>query len=150
MMQKMDFQFHDTICRFTFNGFKTLLRGDSANGKTWVLEALSWHLASNSIPYTLYGTSGNRYESSMSRITDDEFEADVKKLDGGWVLIDRADLFLNNVKAEFIDSDLKNRYVIAGRTIFRLHLSPSNIAIVEKNIDENMVQLIYPYVMKGF
>jgi hypothetical protein len=149
-METLDFKFHDTTCTLEFRGFKTLLKGDSANGKTWLLEALAWWLASNNRPYLLYGTAGSKFEASLARITNDEFGSAVKKLDGGWVLIDRGDVFLNKGRVQIINGDLKNKYVIACRSVFGISLSPNHIATVVKDGATDTVSLQYQYNVRGW
>lgn len=107
-----DLKFYDRI---------TLVRGDSATGKTYLyqmLEDLKMLPEYNAIRLFNYKT--------------EEFHDNLKKCRDKFVVIDNGDILLNEADRRFINFEISNQYLLFLRNCDGLNLSADSFMILEK------------------
>lgn len=100
----------------------TLVRGDSATGKTYLyqmLEDLKLLEEYKAIKLFNYKTEG--------------FHDNLKKCRDKFIVIDNADLLLNNEDRRFINFDCSNQYMLFARNCDGLDLSQGSFMLLYEN-----------------
>lgn len=100
----------------------TLVRGDSATGKTYLyqmLEDLRLLEEYQSIKLFNYKT--------------EEFHDNLKKCRDKFIVIDNADLLLDNEDRSFINFDSSNQYMLFARNCDGLNLSSGSFMLLHEN-----------------
>lgn len=100
----------------------TLVRGDSATGKTYLyqlLDDLKLTKEYNAIKLFNYKT--------------DDFHNNLSKCENNFIIIDNADILLNDEDRKFINFNLSNQYMLFSRNCDGLNLSASSFTILDEN-----------------
>ncbi len=100
----------------------TLVRGDSATGKTYLyqmLEDLRLMEEYQAIKLFNYKT--------------EEFHDNLKKCKDRFIVIDNADLLLDNEDRRFINFDSSNQYMLFARNCDGLNLSSGSFMLLQEN-----------------
>lgn len=99
----------------------TLVRGDSATGKTYLYQLLE----------DLKMTKEYR-KLKLFNYKSEEFHSDLKKCRDRFVVIDNADLLLDDADRTFINFDSSNQYMLFARNCDGLNLSAESFAILDE------------------
>jgi predicted ATP-binding protein involved in virulence len=121
---------------FTFTNNITILTGESAMGKTVVFSFIRECMAVN--PYIV----------CLNYL---DYQKDIKSLlmdtKGKLIVIDNADILLNDEIRKYISLDGNNQYLIIGRNPKNLFATKENLfELVSKKIDEVTEFSIEPYL----
>lgn len=124
------------IIDFTFTNNITILMGDSGTGKTAVFSFIRECMAIN---------------SKILCLNYIDFQKDIKdiisKTEGKLVVIDNADILLDDDTRKYISIDDKNQYLIIGRNPQNLFATKENLfELVSKKEGEQTVFLIREYL----
>ncbi len=100
----------------------TLVRGDSATGKTYLYNMLEdLRLLEEYQAIKLFN-----YKS-------EEFHENLKKCRNRFVVVDNADLILDNEDKRFINFDSSNQYMLFARNCDGLNLSAGSFMLLNEN-----------------
>lgn len=100
----------------------TLVRGDSATGKTYLYNMLEdLRLLEEYQAIKLFN-----YKS-------EEFHENLKKCRNRFVVVDNADLILDNEDRRFINFDSSNQYMLFARNCDGLNLSAGSFMLLNEN-----------------
>ena len=100
----------------------TLVRGDSATGKTYLYQMLE----------DLRMTKEYQAIKLFNYKTED-FHENLKKCKDRFVVVDNADLLLNNEDRRFINFDCSNQYMLFARNCDGLNLSQGSFMLLYEN-----------------
>ena len=106
----------------------TLVRGDSATGKTYLYQMLE----------DLKMTEEYMAIRLFNYKTED-FHGSLRKCKGNFIVIDNADLLLDDSDRKFINFDASNQYMLFARNCDGLNLSADSFMVL--NEKENKVSL---------
>ncbi len=123
-----------------FRGDKTIVSGASASGKTLLCNMIR-SIANDLNRFKLY-SAGNIF------IADFNNKEKIKEQEGKFIVIDRADLILNDEIVMFINSDCKNRYLLFSRKSMGIKLTPNYFA--EMQFDGDTFGLRYLFNAWGW
>ncbi len=99
----------------------TLVRGDSATGKTYLYQMLE------DLKMT------KEYQKlKLFNYKSEEFHSNLKKCRDKFVVIDNADLLLDDADRNFINFDSSNQYMIFARNCDGLNLSENSFVILDE------------------
>lgn len=99
----------------------TLVRGDSATGKTYLYQMLE------DLKMT------KEYQKiRLFNYKSEEFHSDLKKCRDKFVVIDNADLLLDDADRKFINFDSSNQYMLFARNCDGLNLSADSFVILDE------------------
>ena len=122
----------------------TQIYGDSATGKTLLVDCIK--MEQNNYKNN---TSIAKYDTSNIKVFDSNMTIyDLKSINNGIIIIDRADLFLDKSVIEYISSDTKNQYLVMARAGLNFGISPNYYGQFVK--DNNKVTIQYDYSIKGW
>ena len=140
----------ETVNGYKFNlelrGHITLVGGDSASGKTLLVRTIRAKKFNA-------GIIGNTYESDIRNVIIYDFTTGINErllgsLSGKLIIIDNADIIVNQTLADYIKADLKNQYLVFSRDSVDYHLTPNYRATMTK--DGNIFKLSYEYSKPGW
>lgn len=100
----------------------TLVRGDSATGKTYLYQMLE----------DLRMTKEYQAIKLFNYKTED-FHENLKKCKDRFIVIDNADLLLNEEDRKFINFDFSNQYMLFARNCDGLNLSAGSFMLLYEN-----------------
>lgn len=100
----------------------TLVRGDSATGKTCLYQMLE----------DLRLTEEYRAIKLFNYKTED-FHEELKKCSNRFIVIDNADLLLNDPDRRFINFETSNQYMLFGRNCDGLNLSAGSFMLLHED-----------------
>ncbi len=100
----------------------TLVRGDSATGKTYLYQMLE----------DLKMTKEYR-QLKLFNYKSEEFHSGLKKCRDNFVVIDNADLLLDDSDRKFINFDSSNQYMLFARNCDGLNLSSGSFMLLQEN-----------------
>lgn len=100
----------------------TLVRGDSATGKTYLYQMLE----------DLRMTEEYQAIKLFNYKTED-FHGELKKCRGRFVVIDNADLILDDMDRRFINFDASNQYLLFARNCDGLNLSTGSFMLLHED-----------------
>ncbi len=124
------------IINFKFTNNITILTGQSASGKTASFSFIKECMAVNPDILCLNYLD---YQKDMKEI--------ICKAEGKLIVIDNADILLNDETRKYISLDDKNQYLIIGRNPKNLFTTKENLfELVSKNIGEQTEFEIIPYL----
>lgn len=124
------------ILNFQFTNNITILTGDSATGKTVSFSFIKECMALN--PHILC-LNYLDYQKNIREI--------VSQTEGKLIVIDNADILLNDETRKFISLDNRNQYLIIGRNPKNLFATKENLfELVSKKIGEQTEFEIAPYL----
>lgn len=106
------------VVNFTFTSNITILTGDSATGKTASFSFIRECMAVNPDILCLNYLD---YQKDIMKI--------ISQVSGKLIVIDNADILLNNETRQYISLDGKNQYLIIGR-------NPRNLFATKENLFE--------------
>jgi len=114
----------------------TILMGDSGTGKTATFSFIRECMAVN---------------SKILCLDNYDYQKDIKEIisqtEGKLVVIDNADILLNDDTRKYISLDNKNQYLIIGRNPKNLFATKENLfELVSEKIGEQTVFTIQPYL----
>lgn len=99
----------------------TLVRGDSATGKTYLYQMLE------DLKMT------KEYQKiRLFNYKSEDFHCDLKKCKDKFVVIDNADLLLDDADRKFINFDSSNQYMLFARNCDGLNLSADSFVILDE------------------
>ena len=121
---------------FTFTNNITILTGDSATGKTAVFSFIK-----ECVPIS----------SNLLCVNYLDYQKDIKELlsktQGKLIVIDNADILLDDETRKYISIDDKNQYLIIGRNPKNLFTTKDNLyELVSKHKDDCTEFQIKPYL----
>lgn len=140
----------ETVNGYKFNlelrGHITLVGGDSASGKTFLVRAIKAKKFNT-------GIIGNSYESDIRNVIIYDFTTGINEkllenLSGKLIIIDNADIIVSQTLADYIKADLKNQYLVFSRDSVDYHITPNYRATMMK--DGNVFRLRYEYSKPGW
>ncbi len=105
----------------TFADRITLVRGDSATGKTHLFQMLE----------ELKITKGY-HKLKLFNYKSEEFHDDLKRCRDRFIVIDNADLLLDDKARKFINFDSSNQYLLFARNCDGLNLSADSFTILDE------------------
>lgn len=124
------------IVNFTFSNNITILTGDSGTGKTASFFFIKECMAVNSNILCLNYLD---YQRNIKEI--------VASSRGKLIVIDNADILLDDAARKFISLDDKNQYLIIGRNPKNLFVTKENLfELVSKKVGEQTELSIRPYL----
>lgn len=107
--------------QLTFTDRITLVRGDSATGKTYLFQMLE------DLKLT------KEYETiRLLNYKTDDFHENLVKCRGNFIVIDNGDILLNEDDRKFINFELSNQYMLFLRNCDGLNLSAESFTILKK------------------
>ena len=122
------------VVDFTFTNNITILMGDSGTGKTATFSFIRECMALNSKIMDNYD-----YQKNIKEI--------IVRTKGKLIVIDNADILLDDDIRKYISLDDKNQYLIIGRNPKNLFATKENLFELEsKKIGEQTVFRIKPYM----
>ena len=121
-----------------------VIKGDSGSGKTLLVKAIK-ALERTKVGGDLYRVIDNPLEFNK-----DEFEYLIKNYNGKIIVIDNADTSLNKELIEVINSDDKNRYIIIGRALWDLKVTPNGVSEMVYNKENGEFNLYYALYREGW
>ncbi len=99
----------------------TLVRGDSATGKTYLYQMLE------DLKMT------KEYQKlKLFNYKSEEFHSSLKKCRDKFVVIDNADLLLDDADRNFINFDSSNQYMLFARNCDGLNLSTNSFVVLDE------------------
>lgn len=99
----------------------TLVRGDSATGKTYLYQMLE------DLKMT------KEYQKiKLFNYKSEEFHSNLKKCRDKFIVIDNADLLLDDADRNFINFDSSNQYMLFARNCDGLNLSAGSFMVLEE------------------
>ena len=124
------------IVNFDFTNNITILTGSSGTGKTASFSFMRECMAVN---------------PDIVCINYQDYQKDIKEIisqtEGKLVVIDNADILLNDDTRKYISLDNKNQYLIIGRNPKNLFATKENLfELVSEKIGEQTVFTIQPYL----
>ncbi len=99
----------------------TLVRGDSATGKTYLYQMLE----------DLKMTKEYR-KIKLFNYKSEEFHKDLKKCRDKFIVVDNADLLLDDADRSFINFEPSNQYMLFARNCDGLNLSAESFTILKE------------------
>lgn len=124
------------IVNFTFTNNITILMGFSGTGKTAAFSFIKECMADNPDILCLNYLD---YQRNINEI--------VSQAEGKLIVIDNADILLNDEIRKYISLDDKNQYLIIGRNPKNLFATRENLfELVSRKNDEQTELLIEPYL----
>ena len=120
----------------TFTSRLTLVRGDSATGKTYLYQLLEdLRLIDKYNAIKLFNYKSDDFHNGLAACRDK------------FIVIDNADILLNDDTRKYISLDNKNQYLIIGRNPKNLFATKENLfELVSEKIGEQTVFTIQPYL----
>lgn len=118
VMKKFSATHTSFVVNFEFTNNITILMGDSGTGKTLVFEIIRECMAINSKILCLNYLD---YQKNIKAI--------ISQIKGKLIVIDNADILLNDDTRKYISLDDKNQYLILGR-------NPRNLFATKENLFE--------------
>jgi len=117
------------------------VNGNSATGKTFFTTVLNT---------TIYANFVNAYKNIVIiRYDTPKFIDIIKSCKGNLIVIDNADVLLNNEIVEYINKDLENQYLIFTRCcFFNFCVSPDYVATIV--MQDKTFKLNYKYNVPGW
>lgn len=136
----------------------TLIGGDSSTGKSFIADKIAEQKR---------GAIAAKDENSLYRHIvvinykdivnvegeDYNIKSKLKKINDKIIIIDNADLLLDNDTIDYINSDWNNKYIIIGRGLSRLQIMPNNkgqIRETKLNTSVTRLELVYDYSEKNW
>lgn len=99
----------------------TLVRGDSATGKTYLYQMLE------DLKMT------KKYQTiKLFNYKTDDFHSNLKKCREKFIVIDNADLLLDNEDRQFINFEASNQYLLFARNCDGLNLSEKSFVLLKE------------------
>lgn len=111
-----------------FNDRITLVGGDSGTGKTFLYEMLE----------DLRLTDGYK-NIKLFNYRSDNFEASIKQCKDNFIVIDNADILINDEARTFINFEFSNQYMLFLRNCDGLNVSDKSFKILK--FDHNRITL---------
>lgn len=121
---------------------RTVIKGDSGSGKTYLVELIQDRQRAE---------RENDEESTMPNvtvITNKEAVDTIRKVKRHLIIIDRADYILNEDAVKYINSDCNNIYLIYSRKQIGLEISPNYVGKLKRI--GNIITLEYEYSIGGW
>ncbi|MDD7643498.1 MAG: ABC transporter ATP-binding protein [bacterium] len=124
------------IVNFTFKNNITILMGDSGTGKTAAFSFIRECMAVN---------------SKILCLNYLDFQKDIKNIisntEGKLIVIDNADILLDDATRKYISLDDRNQYLIIGRNPKNLFTTKENLfELISKNVGEQTEFTIKEYL----
>ena len=124
------------VVNFTFTNNITILMGDSGTGKTaafsFIRECMAIHPQILCLDYF-------DYQKNVKEV--------LKQAKGKLIVIDNADILLDDDTRKYISQDDKNQYLIIGRNPKNLFATKENLfELVSKKNGEQTELMIQPYI----
>lgn len=124
------------VVNFIFTNNITILMGDSGTGKTAAFSFIREGMAINPQIICLDYFD---YQKNIKEI--------LNQVNGKLIVIDNADILLNDDTRKYISLDNKNQYLIIGRNPKNLFATKENLfELVSEKIGEQTVFTIQPYL----
>jgi len=125
-------------------GPRVLIRGESSSGKSLIANDLK-ELGVDARRRS--DTQNPYYNIYVFDYTTDNLIYQLKSISNGLIIIDNADVILDSKAITYINNDLNNAYIILGRSVPGLELTPNYIGhIVTEGSDEyRSLYLVYDY-----
>ena len=124
------------VVDFTFTNNITILMGDSGTGKTATFSFIRECMAVN--PQILC-LDNYDYQKDIKEI--------IRQTEGKLVVIDNADILLNDDTRKYISLDDKNQYLIIGRNPKNLFATKENLfELASEKVGEQTVFTMEPYI----
>ena len=124
------------VVDFTFVNNITILMGDSGTGKTAVFSFIRECMATNPRVFCLNYLDYQR-----------DIESVIKDIRGKLIVIDNADILLNDNTRKYISLDENNQYLIIGRNPRNLFATKENLfELVSTKIGDQTVFTIKKYL----
>ena len=124
------------VVNFTFINNITILMGDSGTGKTATFSSIRECMAIN--PQILC-LDNYDYQKDIKEI--------IRQTEEKLVVIDNADILLDDDTRKYISLDDKNQYLIIGRNPKNLFATKENLfELVSEKVGEQTVFMIEPYL----
>ena len=122
----------------------TVLRGDSATGKTLMYNAISNRELRDGIEKggSVYRTYN--YKDYIDRGRGFILK-DIENLREKVIVIDNSDMVLTDKLINFINYDSHNRYILIGRSLTEIKTTPNGVAEIYFDKDDNEFKLYYKY-----
>lgn len=124
-----------------FKGEKTIVSGDSATGKTLICTLL------NNISKDKNKSLKPYNADNVFVLSDDNIEK-LPNQKNKLVIIDRAELILNDAIVHYINNDRENRYLLFLRKAIGIELSPNHFAELKRHKNETVLE--YTFDVKGW
>ena len=122
------------VVDFTFTNNITILMGDSGTGKTATFSFIRECMAVKILCLDNYD-----YQKDVKEI--------IRQAEGKLIVIDNADILLNDDTRKYISLDDKNQYLIIGRNPKNLFATKENLfELVSEKVGEQTVFTIKPYI----
>jgi hypothetical protein len=122
------------VVNFIFTNNITILMGDSGTGKTATFLFIRECMAINPQILCL-----DNYQKNIKEI--------IRQTEGKLVVIDNADILLDDDTRKYISLDDKNQYLIIGRNPKNLFATKENLfELVSEKVGEQTVFTIEPYL----
>jgi len=132
MRSNLTFTYRNWTFNFSFKGRITVVDGDTSTGKSLFCDSLA--RAVNNDP------SGNLKKIS---VYNSLYKCDLAALQGRsneFIVIDNADIILNDDIAEYIAEDLNNQYLIFARQPWDFRITPDNFAALINSNNEFSIE----------
>lgn len=136
VMEKFHTVHTSFVVDFHFTNNITILTGDSGTGKTAVFSFIQECMA---------------IDSRIMCINYLDYQKDIKAIIesvvGKLIVIDNADILLDDTARKYISLDDKNQYLIIGRNPANLFATKENLfELISANIGEQTVFTIHPFI----
>lgn len=118
----IEFQAAPFFYHLNFSERLTLVRGDSATGKTYLYQMLE----------DLRLTEKYK-EIRLFNYKTENFHDNLKKCNGNFIVIDNGDILLKEEDKNFINFNISNQYMLFLRNCDGLNLSTGSFTVLEKN-----------------
>lgn len=118
----IEFKANPFLYRLEFNSRITLVRGDSATGKTYLYQMLEdLKMIDKFRAIKLFN-----YKS-------DDFHSELKECRNRFIVIDNADILLDDEDRKFINFEKSNQYMLFLRNCDGLNLSMESFTVLEEH-----------------
>lgn len=134
--KNVSFRIYDYSVDLALNEHLTLINGDSGIGKTLIYNYFDRQSYTNKDIKCF----NSRYVEKTFK-SSKEFRDRLSKIRGALIVIDNADVVLDNDIKEQIVYDKYNTYILFGRNVDNLWITEYNIAALERNDDTKQLRL---------
>lgn len=146
MIQEIKIDNEQNSVDIKLRGSTVVIRGASATGKSLLVGAIKRQIAK-------LKARKNGFDALYSNIVIFDYQnekiSDIRNCVGKLIILDNADELLSDASdiVEFINNDIDNQYIVIGRTIKGLNVTPNYIGHIniEQGETRNIITIEYDF-----
>lgn len=141
----LSFDFQGKSVNLELHGNKVVVKGESGIGKTYLYNAIQLLKQNEMVNHVCLSKSFSNV-FCYNRSTD-SLLSHLRQHSQSLIIVDNGELVITDEVSEYVDNDYQNHYLIFGRGLCNLRLTPNNFA--ELCESDNCFSLFYKFNVVG-